>query len=351
MAVTAMTNSELPVPAHFDPERVGEVWKVPYQKRAQQARAWASEHEIPAAADDEFSICCIAIDVQNTFCLPDFELFVAGRSGTGAVDDNRRFSRFIYKNLAHISQFLCTLDTHQTIQIFHSVFLVDENGDHPSPMTQISHEDIVDGRWQFNANLAESLGIDAAFAREHLEHYTRQLQEQEKFELTIWPYHALLGGISHALVPAIEEAIFFHTMARYSQPDFHIKGRHPLTEAYSALGPEVETGPDGRTLTSKTDRLFRQVQNHDAVIIGGQAKSHCVNWTIDDLLQTIRAEDPDLAEKIYLLEDCTSPVVIPDVVDFTEAANEAFERFADAGMHLVQSTDPIETWPGIIGST
>jgi nicotinamidase-related amidase len=85
----------------------------------------------------------------------------------------------------------------------------------------------------------------------------------------------------------------------------------------------------------------------DAVVIAGQAKSHCVAWTIDDLLSEIQISDKNLAEKVYLLEDCSSPVVIPGVVDYSEEANAAFERFAKAGMHIVRSTDPISTWPGI----
>jgi nicotinamidase-related amidase len=55
-------------------------------------------------------------------------------------------------------------------------------------------------------------------------------------------------------------------------------------------------------------------------------------------------QDPSLVEKVFLLEDCTSPVVIPDVVDFTDQADEAFERFEDAGMHIVQSTDDMNDW-------
>ena len=53
-----------------------------------------------------------------------------------------------------------------------------------------------------------------------------------------------------------------------------------------------------------------------------------------------------LAPLTYLLEDCTSPVVVPGM-DYTEQANAAFDRFAAAGMHVVRSTDPIESWPGI----
>ena len=85
----------------------------------------------------------------------------------------------------------------------------------------------------------------------------------------------------------------------------------------------------------------------DAVVITGQAKSHCLAWTIDDLLKEIEGKDKSLVEKVYLLEDCTSPIVIPEVADYTEEAERAFERFADAGMHIVRSTDPIHTWRGM----
>ena len=51
------------------------------------------------------------------------------------------------------------------------------------------------------------------------------------------------------------------------------------------------------------------------------------------------AQDPNLAKKVYLLEDCTSPVVVPNVIDFTDQADAAFQRFANAGMHIVKSTD------------
>jgi nicotinamidase-related amidase len=81
--------------------------------------------------------------------------------------------------------------------------------------------------------------------------------------------------------------------------------------------------------------------------VAGQAKSHCVAWTVDDLLTEINAHDPKLAEKVYLLEDCTSPVVVPDVVDFTDAADAAYDRFAAAGMHRVTTAQPLADWPGL----
>jgi nicotinamidase-related amidase len=338
---------QLSIPSHFNPEKVGEVWKVAYEEVAGAASKWREEYNIQPSNRDRFKICLVAVDVQNTFCIPDFELYVGGRSGTGAVDDNRRLCEFIYRNLHRITQIVPTMDTHQAIQIFHSIFLINDKGEHPAPFTLITEDDIVQGRWRFNTALAPALHHSADYMQRHLLHYTGELKKSGKYELTIWPYHAMLGGIGHALVSAVEEAIFFHTIARYSQPDFHIKGNHPLTEHYSVLGPEVSTGPDGERLAYRSDKFLRKLVEFDAVIIAGQAKSHCVAWTIADLLEDVMAHDESLVKRVYLLEDCTSPVVVPGVVDYTDKADEAFQKFADAGMHVVRSTEPIRTWPGL----
>jgi nicotinamidase-related amidase len=154
----------------------------------------------------------------------------------------------------------------------------------------------------------------------------------------------MLGGIGHALVSAVEEAVFFHSIARQTQTQFEIKGNHPLTENYSVLRPEVLESFDQCQLVEKNRRLIQQLLEFDAVIIAGQAKSHCVAWTVDDLLTEIQHIDSGLAKKVYLLEDCTSPVVVPGVVDYSEAADAAFERFAVLGMRLVQSTQSILSW-------
>jgi nicotinamidase-related amidase len=333
---------ELPVPAHFDAGRTGEVWRVPYEDRAREGAAWAEEHDLRPAAEDVFRLCLLAVDVQNTFCIPGFELFVGGRSGTGAVDDSRRLCEFVYRNLGTITQVFPSLDTHHAMQVFHAIWLVDEHGNHPDPYTLVSAADVESGRWRANPAVADALEIDRDYADRHLAHYTRRLAEGGKYDLTVWPYHAMLGGIGHALVPAVEEAIFFHSVARHSQPDFQVKGNEPLTEHYSMLGPEVTEGPDGEPLGRLNTALIEQLLGFDAVVVAGQAKSHCMAWTIDNLL-----DERGLAERTYLLEDCTSPVVVPGVVDYTDEADAAFKRYAAAGMQVVRSTDPVETWPGI----
>jgi nicotinamidase-related amidase len=339
-----MHDQELPIPDFFDPDKVSNVWRVPYQERADAARQWAHRHYISNAAHDRNRIGLLLVDVQNTFCIPGFELYVGGESGTGAVDDNQRLCEFIYRNLNRITQICPTLDTHKSAQIFHSLFLVNKAGDHPGPYALISAEEIDAGVWRVNPALLEANAMDEVQAENFLRHYAQTLKASGKYDLTIWPYHAMLGGIGHALVAAVEEAIFFHTMARQSQPDMQIKGGNPLTENYSILRPEVLTDADGRGIAHKNKAFIKKLLDYDALIIAGQAKSHCVAWTVQDLLDEIVSIDPKRAGRVYLLEDCTSPVVIPDVINYAGQADEAFQRFAQAGMHIVQSTEPVTAW-------
>ena len=339
--MTAQT--QLPTPDYFDTKKVSQVWRVPYQERAAEAKEWAQKYSIQPAASDKNQICLLIIDAQNTFCLPEFELFVGGRSGSGAVDDNLRLCEFIYRNLNAITTIAPTMDTHTAMQIFHPIFWINEVGEHPLPAaTLITLEDVQQGIWKVNPAVAHSIANGNYSAlQKHALHYVQKLSEDGKYPLIIWPYHSMLGGIGHALVSAVEEAIFFHSIARNSQALFEIKGANPLTENYSVLRPEVLDGPDGNSIAQKNASFIDKLLGFDAIIIAGQAKSHCVAWTIDDLLTEILARDPNWAKKVYLLEDCTSPVVVPGVVDFTEQADAAFQRFAAAGMNVVKSTQLI----------
>ena len=309
--------AELPIPPHFDPARVGAVWRIDYEARASDAAVWAERRGIRRADEDRFRTCLLAVDCQNTFCTPGFELFVPGAPG-----DSRRLCELVYRQLGRITEIVATLDTHTVHQIFHAAFLVGRDGRHPPPYTTVSIADVEEGVWR-----AADPG-----RQEHLEDYIRELAAGGKYELTIWPYHAMLGGVGHALVAAVEEAFFFHAVVRAAPTRFESKGGDPLTEHYSALGPEVGG--------NRNEALVENLRGFDAVVLAGQAKSHCVAWTVEDLLRLA----PDLAPRLFLLEDCTSPVVVPGAADFTAPADAAFARFTAAGTHVVRSSDSPPAW-------
>jgi nicotinamidase-related amidase len=337
----------LPLPPFFDPAAASRFYRVPYQERAAQAREWAAANGVRPAAEDARRLALLLVDVQNTFCLPEFELFVAGRSGRGAIEDCERITAFLYRHIDRITQVVATLDTHTAAQIFHPLFWVGPDGAHPAPHTVITLADVEGGRWRINPALTASVAPKTDFDVEAWgRHYARRLAEGGKYPLVVWPYHSMVGGIGHAMVSAVEEAVFFHSIARQSPTRVEIKGRNPLTENYSVLRPEVMEDAAGTPIASPNRDLVDHLLSFDQVIVAGEAKSHCVAWTVEDLLSEIRLRDPGLARKIVLLDDCSSPVVVPGVVDFTDAAEAAYARFAAAGMRRVLSSDPMGSWPG-----
>jgi len=342
--------SRLPVPGHYDKANayrfdyhVGDIFKL-----QQQAVEWSKTHQLHYISNDRVKIHLLVVDQQFDFSFPDGKLYVGGKSGTGAMDDHDRLARFIYHYLHLITEITFTMDTHLPYQIFHPVAHLCQDGTHPQPMTIVSADDYHRGKYHANPVMAYQLGMDPADLNKQFTYYCEQLAVSGKYQLTIWPYHCLLGSRGHRLVGVMDEARLFHSFARGSVNKLEIKGDNPLTEHYSIFEPEVMTMYTGKPIphAAKNKRLLETLHSSDMTIITGEAKSHCLAWTIESLLKDIFARDRSLARKVYILEDCSSPIVVPGVADYTDEADRAFQRFADAGMNLVKSTAPIETWPG-----
>jgi nicotinamidase-related amidase len=354
--MSTLKNPILPIPDFFDPDAAAR-WdhRVDHQALAGHANEWVRRHQLRPAAGDSHEVHLLLIDVQKDFCLPEGSLYVAGRSGTGAIDDSRRIARFIYQNMARLTRVTATLDSHFSHQIFFPSFWLDRDDQPPQAHTIVTIDAIASGALRPNPAVAGWLCRgNYGWLRQQVEHYCRELERVGKYELYLWPPHCLLGSDGHALVGVVDEARSMFSLARGMQSWVEVKGGNPLTENYSVLRPEVLSRHDGAPLAQRNTAFIETLLRADAVIIAGQAASHCVKSTIDDLLDEIVATDPALARKVYILTDCMSAVTVPDgrgglAADFTEQAQQAQQRFADAGMHLVQSTDPIHAWPGLPG--
>ena len=101
----ASTGSELPVPNHFN-ARNASSWGYAANpaKLLDASAAWRKQHGIRGAAADKTKVGVLLIDLQGDFVFPEGTLYVGGRSGTGAIDDNVRIAEFLYRNLARIHQ-------------------------------------------------------------------------------------------------------------------------------------------------------------------------------------------------------------------------------------------------------
>ena len=303
-------------PAFYDPDRIGTLY---YPDLAAIANAAAAAGLAPAAADKQ-KVHLVIIDMQVDFCHAQGSLHVPG-----ARDDIRRLIEFIFRHAASITNITCSLDSHLPYQIFHPAWWINDAGEHPAPFTMITYDDIKQGRWR--PLVAPVVSTN----------YVRELEQQAKKQLTIWPYHVGIGGIGHALDPELWSAVMWHSLARKSQPTWLTKGSVPQTEHYSIIQPEI-TVP-GHPLGGKNKVFLDTLEEADTIVIAGEAESHCVLETVEDLVDEF-GNRPELLAKIYFLHDCTSPVVHPDV-DFHAIAMKQLEAFARQGINLVDSREPL----------
>lgn len=341
----------LPLPPHYKPERASQYEYRPDETALlPRAHEWRKAHDIRPAASDRRNIHLLLIDVQKDFCFPEGSLFVGGRSGDGAIQDSRRISEFVYRNLDRITHLTTTMDTHFAFQIFSPSFWVDRDDRPLTPFREVTVDQIDAGEVRVNPAMATwMVGGNLPWLMKQARHYCEELERAGKYKLYLWPSHCLLGSPGHALTGVVHEARLFHSLTRSMQSWVEVKGGNALTENYSVLRPEVLTRHDGPPLAQKNTQFLRTLLEADAVLIAGQAASHCVKSSIDDLLDEILTQDPSLASKVYILEDCMSSVTVPDgkggfLADFTPEADAALDRFRNAGMHVVSSTDALEDW-------
>jgi nicotinamidase-related amidase len=227
----------------------------------------------------------LLIDPQNDFCDPKGTLFVPG-----ADQDCARLAAFIDAPdvPATFDAVTVTLDCHSSYAIFHPAFWRCRDASHPAPFTEITHEAIRAG---------DFAPVDASL-QDYTLRYTEALERGGRYKLCIWPPHCLAGTWGHCVDPTLRAALD-RWEVRHPGKSVHyvLKGANPLTEHYSAFRPEVSDPAD-----PPSSAFIASLAAADRIYVTGQALSHCVLFTLRDL---VREVDPS---HITLLADYTSPV-------------------------------------------
>lgn len=347
-------------PEYFDPLNAGNSDSRPHNDLVRlEGERLHRQLAIPESVTDTVRTALFVIDMQRDFTQSEGGLFVAGRGGFDAVEDCVRLSEFVYREATSITDTFVSLDSHNDHAIFFSEFweLSDGMPVEPNTMVVISREGqlvnvLPDGTEIGMCRPKRSLAATVTGGKNHVwlldycHHYCRELQRDGKYALYLWPPHGLIGHWGHTLNPVVNEALRFHAVARRSPTVRVLKGQEYLTESYSALGSEVMLAHDGTCVGANNSELVRRLATYDRVIIAGEAASHCVAATVDDIISHRPPHRSDMAGvEMYVLRDCMSAVVISDGPDFTPHAEALFERCEDAGIHVVESTTSMEEWP------
>jgi nicotinamidase-related amidase len=280
----------------------------------------------------------LLIDVQKDFH-PGGNLEIPS-----ANEDAERIADLIRDHGDKIDRIVATMDSHHKLHIAHPCFWVSERRTHPNPFTIISSKDIETGKWRprsdfklpDNVSLLDSVFDSLARVTasdgtldltNYCIEYTRRLEAKGRFQLCVWPEHCLIGSDGHGIVENV-----FHSIeewsARYGRSvEWILKGQNLLTEMYSALEAEVPISAE----TSFNHSLLESLLSSDSLLVCGQAKSHCVNFTLRDIVDHWPEKKRSL---IRLLTNCASAVP-----GFEDAAIQFQRDMSEAGVQLVTSAD------------
>ncbi|WP_318416973.1 cysteine hydrolase family protein [Photobacterium leiognathi] len=237
----------------------------------------------------------------------------------GAWSDAQRLASFIEKQQQRIHSIVVTLDSHNEYDIAHAVYWQNKSGEHPAPFTLISHQDIVDGIWL--PTKPELL--------EHVLAYTQSLEQAGKYSLIIWPTHCVMGSAGHKVVAPIQAAIQRWEQQTNTQHISISKGENPHTEHYGGCEAEYPLADDKNTQFDP--QLVELVKQNDHVFISGQALSHCVASTVEQMVEKLSSEE---IKKLTILIDTTSPVA-----GFEQQAEGFIDKMSQIGVNILTSSN------------
>ncbi len=265
----------------------------------------------------------LVIDPQNDFCdLPE------ARRPNGSAPalpvavadaDMQRLAALIGDTGAAIDAITLTLDSHQRLDIAHPTFWQRRDGAGVTPFTGITAKQVREGRFQPR----DAASLPRALA------YLDALEARARYTLMVWPVHCETGTWGHEVHAEVASACKAWE-ARWGRGAQSVrKGENPWTEHYSAVLAEVPDADDPHTQLNLA--LIASLDHADRILIAGEASSHCVRATTEDIVANLPGARP---ERIALVTDCMSPVG-----GFAAQHDKFFAAMRALGVELVTSTE------------
>lgn len=263
----------------------------------------------------------LTIDPQHDFCDPSGALFVPG-----ATEDTERLAAMVDRIGDKLEDIHCTLDSHHYVDIAHPIWWKDRDGNHPDPFTIITAAEVRDGTWAT---------MIPGFFKRSLE-YVEKLDANSRYPLCIWPPHCLIGSKGATVMPKLFEAFIKWEQSGPGMVHYVTKGSNPFTEHYSGVQADVPDPSDPTTMLNTA--LIQTLESATAILITGEAGSHCVANTVQDIADNFGSED--YVKKFVLLKDTVSPVpAVPGGPDFPAIQRQFIDDMVARGMRVSTSVD------------
>lgn len=260
-------------------------------------------------------IALLTIDAQYDFVNKNGSLSVPG-----AEDDCLRLSKLINRLGKKITTMFFSLDSHQYNQVFFPTYFLDRNNQHPKPFTPISYADLENGTFRAAKRTFQNWALE----------YTKELESKGRYSLFIWPFHTIIGTKGWSLDENIASSIKEWEIDNFRRVNFIVKGNSSYTENYSIFQAEVQRADD--PTTQLNTRIIQAIEDHDTILLSGQALSHCVAWSCKDLVNNF--SNSNYIKKIVFLSDTSS-----SVPGFEQQGEDFVKEMTALGMQTSTSTD------------
>ena len=309
----------------------------------------------------------LIIDPQNDFSeskkgLRNYGPLGVANSNSDYINIARLISSGKFDEI-HVS-----LDTHTPYHIGHAGFYKNANLTAKTYAGQ-ENNDLSPASEPRNKNV-NGYPINVTDAVQGIEEYMDRYRKLHNARpVMLWPYHCIENSTGHQIVNELIEPLN-NQKKKGKTVKYHIKGQNEMAEMYSIFsaavtpkmvsnnnGPfipyrykvnKVDTGTeDSRKAEEYKDNflgtgvdsyekakicvnlevdlntklLDNLLKDGSKVYICGEAKSHCVK---DSAMDMLNYNDGKYKDQIFLLNDCTSPVKLPDSVPDATRLNGIF---------------------------
>lgn len=350
-----MVAYEMPLPSFYNPNRRDEMFYpslTTLTLEAAKLQHPKSPVFVAPASAGRTKIVVLTIDPNVAF----LNTFGGLSCWANTKDEINRAAEFFYKTAAITHKHVVTLDTHYLFGHLHSPHLwVDtstglppgcpKDASQPWVPYAVTLQDYMSGKIQLAPDAAYLLYGDARHQPWLLNVVEYVLTETPKRRggapHMIWPPHSLFGTTDNAVNSQILQAIMWQQVLRRQPANIYCKGTE-LPERFCPWEPVVTNSKDGVSLAVEDSDQVAELYQADAIVLLGWCGSHCLR---DAGLYMLRqaSSNPSLTGRVYVLEDITAAVP-----GFEPARIEALEIFRQGGFNIVQSTSPLDQWPGVM---